>query len=44
MLTGDDYAVMFDQVLQCPEAAWYLTVDDETAAVPTRSIAIFARN
>jgi hypothetical protein len=35
MLTGDDYAVMFDQVLQCPEAAWYLTVDDETAAVPT---------
>lgn len=28
-LMGDNYAEMFDQVLECPEAAWYLTANDD---------------
>ena len=28
-LMGDGYAEMFDQVLECPEAAWYLTANDD---------------
>jgi MoxR-like ATPase len=26
---GDNYAEMFDQVLECPEAAWFLTANDD---------------
>jgi MoxR-like ATPase len=26
---ADDYAEMFDQVYKCPEAAWYLTANDD---------------
>ncbi|MGQ0616336.1 MAG: AAA family ATPase, partial [Acidimicrobiia bacterium] len=28
-LMGDNYAEMLDQVLECPEAAWYLTANDD---------------
>lgn len=28
-LMGDNYAEMFDQVLECPDAAWYLTANDD---------------
>jgi MoxR-like ATPase len=28
-LMGDGYAEMFDQVYECPEAAWYLTANDD---------------
>jgi MoxR-like ATPase len=28
-LLADNYAEMFDQVLECPEAAWYLTANDD---------------
>jgi MoxR-like ATPase len=28
-LMADNYAEMFDQVLECPEAAWYLTANDD---------------
>lgn len=28
-LMGDNYAEMFDQVFECPEAAWYLTANDD---------------
>jgi MoxR-like ATPase len=28
-LMGDNYAEMFDQVLECPPAAWYLTANDD---------------
>ena len=28
-LMADNYAEMFDQVLDCPEAAWYLTANDD---------------
>jgi MoxR-like ATPase len=26
---GDNYAEMFDQLLECPDAAWYLTANDD---------------
>jgi MoxR-like ATPase len=28
-LMADNYAEMFDQVFECPEAAWYLTANDD---------------
>jgi MoxR-like ATPase len=28
-LMGDNYAEMLDQVFECPEAAWYLTANDD---------------
>lgn len=28
-LMGDNYAEMFDQVFECPDAAWYLTANDD---------------
>jgi MoxR-like ATPase len=28
-LMGDNYAELFDQVHECPEAAWYLTANDD---------------
>ena len=28
-LMGDNYAEVFDQVLECPDAAWYLTANDD---------------
>ncbi len=27
---GDNYAELFDQILECPEAAWFLTANDDT--------------
>jgi MoxR-like ATPase len=26
---GDNYAEMFDQIIECPEAAWFLTANDD---------------
>jgi MoxR-like ATPase len=28
-LMGDNYAEMFDQILECPDAAWFLTANDD---------------